>query len=240
MALAAPLLLARTLVVNSNAARQSLVSVLPALARRAHVVHNGVGGPPDEVPPAPASPVSRVTLVGRLAPRKGTDVAVEAIALLRREGRQVDLELCGTVFPGYEWFEKDLRSRSEQPDLSGAVHFAGYTSPTWPALARAAVVVVPSRAEPFGNTAVEAQLAGRPVVASAVQGLQEIVTSGTTGLLVPPGDPAALAAAIATVLDDPDLAARLARGGQRNAVREFSLDRYRAEMAAAVDRTATR
>jgi glycosyltransferase involved in cell wall biosynthesis len=101
-------------------------------------------------------------------------------------------------------------------------------------------VLVPSRAEPFGNTALEAQLAGRPVVASAVQGLQEIVTDGETGLLVPPDDPVALAAAIATLLDDPERARAMALAGHRSAQANFSLDRYRSAITDAVARTAAR
>ena len=68
----------------------------------------------------------------------------------------------GTTFPGYEWFEQRLRERAARPDLAGHVRFAGYLHPTWPALADADVVLVPSRVEPFGNTAVEALHARRP------------------------------------------------------------------------------
>ena len=237
----APLLLARTVVVNSHAAAATLLRAVPALRRRTEVVHNGVSGPEAEpAPPAAAPPAGprTVVLVGRLSPRKGTDVAVEAVARLRADGRDVRLELCGSTFPGYEWFEEELRTRAAAPDLAGAVGFAGYTSPTWPALAAADVVLVPSRAEPFGNTAVEAQLAARPVVASAVQGLREIVTPGGTGLLVPPDDPAALAAAIAELLDDPVRARALATAGRESAVRRFSPERYRAAVVAVLERLA--
>ena len=234
----APLLLARTVVVNSNAASATLLRAVPALRRRTEVVHNGVAGPPEPLPPVPGAPgPRRVVLVGRLAPRKGTDVALEATALLRAEGRDVRLQLCGTVFPGYEWFEQQLRDRADRPDLAGAVEFAGYTSPTWPALEQADVVLVPSRAEPFGNTAVEAQLAGRPVIASAVQGLREIITSGETGLLVAPGDPGDLARAIAGVLDDAGLARSLATAGRQSALRRFSRQRYQAAVTEVVERT---
>jgi hypothetical protein len=68
-------------------------------------------------------------------------------------------------------------------------------------------------------------------VASDVQGLAEIVDDGRTGLLVPPGDPAALAAAIARVLDDPELAGRLAAAGRADAVERFTAGRYRRELA---------
>jgi glycosyltransferase involved in cell wall biosynthesis len=87
---------------------------------------------------------------------------------------------------------------------------------------------------------VEAQLAARPVVASAVQGLREIVTDGATGLLVAPADPDALAGAIASLLDDPDHAREIAAAGHRSARENFSIDRYRSAITAAVARTAGR
>src|SRR5699024_5942754 len=165
---------------------------------------------------------ARVVVVGRLSPRKGIDVAVEAVGLLGRRGHDVRLEVCGTTFEGYEWFEDELRERITALDLADRVELRGYVRPTWGVLASADVVLVPSRAEPFGNTAVEALLAGRPLVASAVQGLVEIVDDGRTGLLVTPADPVALADGIERLLADPGLAARLAAAGLADARERFS------------------
>ena len=235
----APLLLARRVVVNSNAARDTLLDAVGGLTARTRVVHNGIAGPPTEPEPRTDTDTdtdgpATLVLVGRLAPRKGSDVAVEATALLRQRGVDVRLELHGSVFPGYEWFEDELRERAARPDLAGHVELAGYTSPTWPVLARADVVLVPSRAEPFGNVAVEGQLALRPVVASAVQGLREIVLDGETGRSVPPGDPAALADAVEQVLADRTAAAALAATGRDRAVERFGTDRYRQAVVAQV------
>ncbi|GAB4084283.1 glycosyltransferase family 4 protein [Myceligenerans cantabricum] len=252
----APLLLARDVVVNSATARDVVVGAVPLLRRRTRIVYNGVPGPdgvsvPDAAPgpaPGPTSDRSaagtaagagddpataRLVLVGRLSPRKGTDVALEAVARLRQGGRDVRLTLCGSVFAGYEWFEEELRARAARPDLDGAVDFAGYADP-WEWFARADVVVVPSRVEPFGNVAVQALRAQRPLVASRTQGLAEIVRDGETGLSVPPGDPAALADAVAELLDDPDRAAALAAAGRKDAAERFGVERYRTEMARVV------
>lgn len=237
----APLLLARQVIVNSHAAEETLLRAIPRLGARIQMVHNGVEGPsaPSSHRISSSGP-QRIVQVGRLAPRKGTDVAVEAIALLRDRGRDVVLELCGSVYPGYEWFEDQLRARVTEAGLDDRVVFSGYTSPTWPALARAAAVLVPSRAEPFGNAAVEGQLARRPVIASAVQGLVEVVTSGETGLLVTPNDAHALADAIESILDSPSRAEALADAGRASALRRFGPARYRSRIAEIVSRTAQR
>lgn len=238
--LALPNVLATRLVVNSEASARALLDVMPVLRRRVTVVYNGVPSPP--TPPEPPrartaqSPV-RVVVVARLSPRKGIDVAVEALAGLVAAGHDASLEIAGTVFEGYEWFETELRDRAERPDLAGRVTFLGYVAPVWPVLARADIVLVPSRVEPFGNTAVEAMLARRPLIASRTQGLAEIVTDGRTGLQVPPGDAAALTAAMIALTTDPAFAARLADAAQTEATARFGADRYRRQMRAAMGLT---
>lgn len=233
--LVGPLLLASSVVTNSRASRQALLDVVPWLRARSRVVYNGVAGPIEPQLPASDSSTRGLALVARLSPRKGIDVALEALGILVSEGYDLSLDICGTAFPGYEWYEDKVRARAAMADIAGRVTFSGYVNPTWPVLASASVVLAPSRLEPFGNTAVEGLLARRPVVASATQGLAEIIRHERTGLLVPPDDPAALAAAIARILDDEDLATRLADNGYSDALQRFSVDRYRAEMAEAFE-----
>jgi glycosyltransferase involved in cell wall biosynthesis len=235
-ALAVPLLLSRRVVANSRASLGVLRDAVPAIERRTVVVHNGVataGASRDARQRRAGDPV-RLVLVGRLSPRKGTDVALDAVARLVADGHAVRLRLCGSVFPGYEWYEQQLRARAAEPDLSGRIEFLGYVRDPRVEVDRADVVLVPSRSEPFGNTAVEALLARRPLVASRVQGLAEIVRDRQTGLLVPPCDAAALAEAIKCLIGDPQLAVRLASEGERDAARRFSVDRYRSRIAAEV------
>ncbi|MDQ1671829.1 MAG: hypothetical protein QOC98_391, partial [Frankiaceae bacterium] len=93
-------------------------------------------------------------------------------------------------------------------------------------LQRADVCVVPSEQEPFGNVAVEAMLAGRPVVVSAVQGLAEIVDDGRNGWSVPPGDVGALAGALARVHDQWPRARSVEAAGAADARDRFSVERY--------------
>jgi glycosyltransferase involved in cell wall biosynthesis len=117
---------------------------------------------------------------------------------------------------------------------TGAVVFAGFRPSVWDSLAAADIAIVPSRVEPFGNVAVEAMLAGRPVVASATQGLLEIVKDGDNGLLVPPDDPVALADALQRLLDDWDGAVAMAKRAHEDAGRRFGKDRYHHELRTTV------
>jgi glycosyltransferase involved in cell wall biosynthesis len=235
-ALVAPLFLAHSIIVISRTALAAMTEVQPRLARRAQLIYNGVPQPPD--PPADATRAEpiRLAVIGRLSPRKGPHLALEAVGRLRAVGYNVTLDVAGSTFPGYEWYEAELRERAERPDLRGAVEFSGYCSPVWPVLQRADIVLAPSTHEPFGNVVVEAQMCRRPVVAAASYGHLESIVHDDTGLLVPAGDPDALAGAVKRLITDPELADRVARNAETEAVRRFSVERYRREVADLISR----
>jgi glycosyltransferase involved in cell wall biosynthesis len=234
-ALILPLRLAHAVIVISNAAMTAMVEADPGLAARGHLIYNGVPQPPAEPQPARRQPSLKLVVVGRLSPRKAPHLALEAVGRLREQGYDLEIELAGSPFPGYEWYVAELEDRAARPDLAGAVHFAGYCKPIWPNLARSDIVVAPSLREPFGNAVVEAQLALRPVVATAALGHLESITDEDTGLLVPAEDVGAMAAAIARLVDDPALAAGLATRARANAIARFSTERYEREIVALVD-----
>ena len=232
--LLAPLLLADAVIVISEAVRAVTVSTQPRLSGRIRLIYNGVPSPAAPLSPPRRSRPVRLAVVGRLSPRKAPHVVLEAARQLV-DRHDVVVEVAGTAFAGYEWYEAQLREAASVPELADRVRFSGYRSPIWPVLERADIVVAPSVQEPFGNVVVEAQLAGRPVVAAAAYGHLESVADQRTGLLVPPGDAAALAAAVERLITEPALAARLAEQGRDEAQRRFSVPRYRREMAELVE-----
>lgn len=145
--------------------------------------------------------------VGALGPHKGLDTLLEAHRLLRH---RVPLVLIGTP-------------RADTPPILGSDVIVARDIPSAQVMSawrHSSVAVVPSTwDEPMGQVAVEAMLAGRPVVASDVGGLRDVVEDQVTGLLVPPRDPGALAAAIDSVLGDPSLRSRMGAAGQQRARR---------------------
>jgi glycogen synthase len=159
----------------------------------------------------PGAPL--LTLAGRVEWEKGGDVAIRALRRIRsvHPGSRLIFAGSGTQQAAFA----DLARRRR---VVRAVRFAGHLDqPRLAALLAAAdVALVPSSYEPFGMAALEAAAAGTPVVAGAAGGLLEIVSDGTTGLLVPPRDPAALAEAVVRLLADRDLCAALVRAAQRD------------------------
>lgn len=181
------------------------------------IVHYGIVAGP-EPPPLPGAP--RLAVVGRLIPIKGHDVLFRALAGARERVPGLTLEIAGEG-P----LEPELRATAARLGLGDAVQFLGRVAPATPVLERAEVIVVPSFGEGFGLVALEAMERGRPVIASAVGGLPEIVDDGRTGLLVAPGDAAALADAIVALADKPALAASLGAAGRVRALDAFSQER---------------
>lgn len=235
-ALTAPLLAAHRVVANSRATAQVLTGAIPALRAATVVVPNGVPDPGEPAPARRRSPGDplRTVVVGRLSPRKGTMIALEAVALLRRRV-DVRLDVVGSVFTGYEWFEARLRERADQADLAGAVTFHGYVNPTRALLEAADVVLVPSFGESFGNVAVEGMLAARPVVACEGLGLGEVLRNAPrTGLLVPVGDPREMAGAVGALADDPERCRAMGLAARTEALARFSMAGYRRALARAV------
>ena len=160
----------------------------------------------------------------RLVPKNGVTTAVKAMARLKERGTRAAL-----VVAGYGQQRAEVEALIRELEVEDHVRLLGSVAPEhmpgW--YRRSALVVVPSVSivgveEATSIAALEGQACGRPVVASALGGLREIIEDGATGLLVPQGDEASLADAIARVLSDLNLAARLGRGGADYVRRERS------------------
>lgn len=233
-----PLAAAHRVLANSAYSAAVLADVMPRLSKRTEIVPNGVAGPDRGCVGRARTDLTgpvRLLFIGRLSPRKGPHVAVRAVRLLRQRGIPATIGLLGAVFIGYEWFERDLCADAANLIDDGAVTFLGFRSSVWKTLEQHDVVVVPSTLpEPFGNTAVEAVLAGRPVIVSRTGGLPEAVSGVESALVVEPGDASALADAVTEVVTSwPDFVCR-AEAARELASRRFSPSGYRKAIMEAI------
>ena len=178
---------------------------------------------PDREPSPPTMDPPLLLYVGRLSPEKGVDVAIAAFASL-----QDRLPAARMLVVGDGPERPRLSAQAETLGVSGKVDFTGWVAPAAvpDLLARASIVVIPSRFEPFGLTAQEAAWAGRPIVASDTTGLAEQLVHGETALLVQPDDQAALADAIRALAGDPQRATALGRAARRAAERAQTVASY--------------
>ena len=170
----------------------------------------------------PAGPV--VGTVGRLVPQKDHRTFLEAMGKVHDGGVAAQAVIVG---------EGDLRPALEvlcgELGLRDSVVFAGARSDVPALMHLFDVFVLSSLWEGLSNVSMEAMAAGRPVVATDVGGTAELVETGMTGLLVPPGDPDRLAGAVLALLRDPARARRMGEAGQQRVVSQFSLERMVSE-----------
>jgi glycosyltransferase involved in cell wall biosynthesis len=192
-------------------------------------IHYGIDPSPyrPEAPPPSrrqtSDPAARPTLgvLARLAPQKGHRVLFQALPEIVKAVPDVRVRIVGHE---EQSTVDELRAYADQLGVADRVEFDGFCADVAGLLADLDVMVLPSLWEGFGLVLLEAMAAGRPVVASAVGPIPEIVVGGVTGLLVPPGDPKSLAEAVIPVLADSDLAAALGRAGRARVEAEFGLD----------------
>ncbi len=218
---------ARRLVAITESLRRFCVERVGLPAEKLEVIHYGLDEPPrpwGENPPLelPEGPI--LACVARLAPQKGIDVAVRALA--GWDG--------GTLVVLGEGPERE-RLTALARELGVRLLLPGHLPDVAAVLRRADVFVHPARWEGFGLAVLEAMLCGLPVVATHVSSIPEIVVDGKTGVLVPPDDPAALRDALRRVLANPG---GFGEAGRARAYAEFSVARMAERTAALYERIA--
>jgi glycosyltransferase involved in cell wall biosynthesis len=203
-------------IAVSDFVRKFLVKRAGVPASKVTVIHNGLP-PEDEALPPPTS--ASACTVTRLSPEKGIETLIDAWAIVNRAAPEATLTIVGS---GH--LADELNQRAAEIGVSGRVRFLGFQRPPLAPVQDCSVFVLPSLSEGFGMALLEAMRAGKAVVASRVGGIPEFVEDGRNGLLVPPGDPAALSEAILSLLRNPERTKELARAGQRVAG-AFTLER---------------
>jgi glycosyltransferase involved in cell wall biosynthesis len=208
-------------IANCPAARRALLADERPRPESVVVLENGVDLDrwlplPPPAPRRPDGPAC-VGAVANLRPVKGLDVLLRAAALLRDAHPAVAFRVAGE---GEQ--RPALEAQAAAAGLAGRFALPGVVGDVPGFLAGLDVAVLPSRAEGMSNALLEYMAAGRPVVATAVGGTPDLIEDGAQGLLVPPGNAEALAAAIGRLLRQPELALRLGAAARRRAQQRYS------------------
>lgn len=204
-------------------------------SHRAEVIYAGI-----EVDPAPefltahAGPL-RVGTLSRLTPVKNIELFIEAVARLREIGVEIQANIAGSG-PS----ETALRDLAERLQISDRICFLGWQEDIRSVLSSWDLLVMTSLDEGFPVSAVEAMAAARPVVATRVGGLEEIVVDGVTGYLIPARDREALVRCIAELAKDRTKLSKMARASWERAQSEFSARMMSLQMARLYDRLSKR
>jgi len=197
-------------------------------AKRTMTIPNGVDfGHLNEILQVEKS-VHRVVTVARLSPEKGLPFLIEAIKIARHSVEDAELAIVGGGA-----LEAELKTYAEKLSLQDVVRFLG-AKPNAEAMAevaKSAVFVLPSLGEGLGIVLLEAQALGVPVIGTDIGGIPDVIEHEKTGLLVPPSDAKAIAAAIVRILTEPGLGDRLAAGA-RERLAKFDWDKIAESYAA--------
>jgi mannosyltransferase len=239
----------RFLIARMDAVITTSEASASYLKRPATVVLHGVDTELYRPPPDRAAALAATGLPGRYAigcfgrvrAQKGTDVFIEAMCALLPKYPDFSAVVIGPVTLDQRAFARGLEARVVAAGLAGRVRFLGERPieelPRW--YQRITIYAFTSRNEGFGLTLLEAMAAGTALVASRAGGAERVVIDGETGLLVPPGDAAALASALEPLMRDPERAAEMGRRARARAVAEFGND-AEVERIVAVYRTVLR
>lgn len=209
------------IVVVSKAIKNTLVAREKISSEKIEVIYNGIdlrnfkadykkGG----------KSVPKVGIVGRLHPDKGHRYFLKAAAQTIKKKPKVEF-----LIVGHGPLREELEDLSNELGLSDKVVFAGGRRDIPQIMFSLDILVLSSLEEGLGNVLLEAMASGKPVVATKVGGVPEIVLDGETGILVPSKNPDALAQAILKLLMNPALAKEMGRAGRRRVKKYFTIDR---------------
>lgn len=198
---------------------------------RVTVVRSGIALPPRpaeeqravlrrELGVSPDDPV--LGIVAHILPHKGYDDLVRALALIKEKLPRIRCLIVGEA--PRRWYLHHLLDLAERLSVRERLILLGFQDDVAPWLGAMDLFVLPSHNEGLAITLLEAMAAGRPVVATAVGGIPEVVRDGETGILVPPHDPRRLSEAVIGLLDAPELAARMGEKGRRRIEAAFTLE----------------
>jgi len=211
------------ITATSNLLKKVVLQLTPDSDRKITVIPFGVIVPPEIVRP-PLSPPVKVCFLKTHRPKYGPDILLRALAQVKEVVPEITLSIAGEG-----GLTQRLKQMTSELNLGENVRFVGFVPnpEVYTFLRQHHIMVMPSvmDSESFGVAALEASACGRPVIASNVGGVPEVVLDGTTGILVPPKDPDKLAKAIIKLAQDVEVREKMGRAGYEFVKQRYSWER---------------
>jgi glycosyltransferase involved in cell wall biosynthesis len=235
--------MADAVIANAAAVAEQTERDLAVAPDKMHIVPNGIDvahfdlqafKTPEPLLPAGEVSLPRIGMVGSMhLPDKGHAELLEAAAILKARGVRAQY-----LFVSDGGLRPELEAKAQALGLADDVVFLGRRTDVPSVLVRCDVIAHPSWSEGFPNAVLEAMCAARPVVATRVGGIPEVLTDGVHGLLVEPQRPAELASAIEKILANPLAGHVMGLRGRQHVEREYSLDKMRKTVEALYEQLA--
>jgi glycosyltransferase involved in cell wall biosynthesis len=226
----------QAVIAVSEENRNLLISLYPHLEQKIHAIHNGIDTTwfesqllsfsrsdreeykKDIFETDESTPI--IIAVAELHPRKGLVYLLDAARILAEKKKKFKIIIVGD---GHQ--RKELENFIENVKLEPYVELLGKRSDIPYLLKASDVFVLPSMHEAFGLVLLEAMMAELPVIATSRGGVPEIITHGESGILIEPRNSQAIANAIENLIDDPEMAKKISKAGQKRAREKFDLKR---------------
>ncbi len=218
---------ATVIICNSQATQANILSRIPALKNRTKVIYNGVNDIWDspQTEKAPLKPFV-VTLVGRISRLKGHQWAINALEPLLKTN-QIKLLFVGSPVPNQENYLEQVKALIQSKNLAKQVEIIPFTKGLTAIWHQTDLALMPStEAESFGLVAAEAMLACKPVIATNLGGLKEVIKNNETGFLIPVNDNEAFLKSVTVFLENPSLIQQMGTKGRVHVLTQFSVQKF--------------
>ncbi|NTV61877.1 MAG: glycosyltransferase [Chlorobiaceae bacterium] len=211
------------IITNSNTIKEAYAGYGWFPPEFVEVIYNGIVVPEQVKAVDFAARFPGKTIIysaGRLSEQKGFAYLIEAAAILRKTRNDLVF-----IVSGEGKLEHELKARVNALGLKNSFIFEGFTPDIYPLLKGCDLFVLASLFEGMPNVVMEAMAVEKPVIATDVNGARELMRDGITGLIVPPADPEALAAAIASIIDDPSKLEQFGNAAKKRVSEEFTIQK---------------
>lgn len=218
---------ATVIICNSKATESNILYHIPALESRIKVIYNGVNDIWDspQTEKTPSNPMV-VTLVGRISRLKGHKWAINALEPLLKTN-QIKLLFVGSPVPNQEYYLEEVNALIQSKNLCNQINIIPFINNLSSIWHQTDLALMPStEAESFGLVAAEAMLASKPVIATNLGGLKEVVKNNETGFLIPVYDNEAFLKSVTVFLENPSLIQQMGTKGRVHVLTQFSVQEF--------------